>query len=91
MAFYFNVQGLDPLDSATLEVIIDHPEFNLPDGSKSTQLKTESILKVNNGQAFNAEGYRLDHDYELVVGKWTFTVKYLGRVLLVKEFETYLP
>ena len=92
MAFHFNISELPDLgDSMPLTVIIDHPEFIKPDGSKSNQMTKESVAKIRNGKAFRAEGYRFDHDYELVEGKWKFTISYLNKILLVHEFETFLP
>lgn len=92
MAFYFKIKDLPTLvNTIKLTIIIDHPEFNKPDGSISSQINKESLITMINGQAERAEGYKFDHDNELVEGKWVFTIKYLDKVLLVKEFETYLP
>jgi hypothetical protein len=93
MAFYFEISGLPPelSDSIPLTATIDHPEFIKPDGSKSNQMIKESVARIIKGKAYQAQGYRFDHDYELVEGKWKFTIRYLNKTLLVQEFETFLP
>lgn len=70
-----------PVGERVLQTIT-HPVMIKPDGSISTGSRREKVP----GSSFS---YILDHDYELVAGKWQFEYWYKGEKLCGQTFELY--
>lgn len=66
------------LQEDEIEVLyaVEHPEMTLENGKKTRSGTEKMWHRVVDGTAKSMDGYILNHDYELLPGKWTVSVTY---------------
>ncbi len=74
-----------------ITLVITHPEMQLPDGRTLTEQRMTIQALFRNGYANRGSAYRLDKDYEVVTGSWTFSYYINGKRILAQSFELVSP
>ncbi len=85
---FFQVTHL-PKSKAEIELVHvrKSPDMRRPDGTTSHGSKRVFRVTFEGGQtAASFLGFRFDHRYEIVPGKWTFEVTSKGRTLCKQDF-----
>ena len=91
--FHFEINGLPYANGNLLLVTITrvHPTFTLPDGKRSNGGSVVYRLPISRGRADGWATQRLDHNYQLLPGKWHYELKVLGSTLLEQTFDVVAP
>ena len=90
--FRFRIDGMNKnVGVIPLQLIVEHPKMNRPDGSTSTGYSYQVDLKLKDGKVEDKTGYRLNEPFELVEGDWRFVYKFMNKVLMEQKFTTFLP
>jgi hypothetical protein len=82
--FEFRATNLPSPLSLPVEVELDHPVWNLPDGRTSTRETNDSAIASDH---WSYTGYTLEEPWSLVPGPWTFTIVAGGTVLATVTFN----
>lgn len=72
---------------ASVRIEVEHPPFALADGRRTTREAWPSFL----GDEPTYNGWLFEETYELVPGRWTFSVTRNGRVAARQVFEVVGP
>ncbi|HEC19528.1 MAG TPA: DUF3859 domain-containing protein [Gammaproteobacteria bacterium] len=88
--FRFRIEGIDRnVGVIPLQLVVKHPEMKKPDGSTSSGYRYRMDLKLTNGMVEDKTGYRLNEDFEMVEGDWSFEFLFMNKPLLKQQFTTY--
>jgi len=82
----FRIYGLTG-KTVKLRCVVTHPPITRQDGEISTVYEYEKEFDVVEGVVDDGADYYINHDYELVPGKWTRTYYYQDQKILHKEFH----
>jgi len=89
--FRFQIFGIDKnIGVIPLELVVVHPKMKKLDGTVATGYRYNIDLKLNNGSVEDKIGYRINEDFEMVEGDWTFEFLFMNKTLLKQTFTTYL-
>jgi len=91
MAYQYRLSNLPGKGRVKLRRVLMHPEFKLPDGSRSSGSDFMITKKLDRGQVFAYDAYALNEDYEMVEGEWIYQIWYKGKKLVEQKFTTYHP
>ncbi len=86
--FNYVISGAPEFEYASITKVIRYPEPGLKRNSKIVPADTSSLSVPLNRLRYS--GFRFDHDYELVPGKWEFEMSYKGVRLFSKVFTVYI-
>ena len=90
--FRFRIDGMnESVGVIPLELVVEHPKKDPPDGSVSSGYRYGVELKLKNGKVVDQTGYRLNEPFELVEGEWRFEYRFMNKTLLEQKFTTYKP
>lgn len=90
--FRFKIFGMDKsVGVIPLELVVTHPEMKKPDGSLSTGYRYKMDLKLKDGSVEDKTGYRVNEAFEMVEGDWRFEYRFMNKVLIERNFTTFLP
>lgn len=90
MAYQYRLSNLSGR-MVKLRRVLQHPAFNLPDGTISTGSDFTINKRVERGEVFAYDAYALNEDYEMVEGEWIYQIWYKGNKLIENKFTTYHP
>ena len=82
--FEFRTTDLPGPLALPVDVRLDHPQWQLPDGQTSTQETNDSSVSSDR---WSYTGYTLEEPFSLVAGPWTFTILSGDIVLAVVTFN----
>ena len=91
MAYQYRLSNFPHKGRVKLRRVLEHPAFNLPDGTISTGSDFTISKKISRGEVFAYDAYALSEDYEMVEGDWVFQIWYKDKKLVEKKFTTYTP
>ena len=74
----FRIYGLLG-ETVTLKIVVTHPPIKRHDGKIRTNFEYEKEFDVLKGVVSAGGDYYINHDYELVPGKWTRAYYYKGK------------
>jgi len=89
--YELKITGLTAGADATFRKLVAHPPMHMPDGTVSKGYEKTQKTKVwKDGSVHTFQGYRLDHEYERVLGPWRFEF-WNGKTLIASKTLTLIP
>ena len=82
----FRIYGLKG-KSVILKCVVTHPPIRRYDGEIQTSFEYKKSFEIIDGVVDDGADYYVNHEYELVPGKWTRSYFYNGKRILYKEFD----
>lgn len=84
--FKWSANGFQDSDKIKITHLLVHPPIRMPNGKVSEESLETYFYKPVNGMISHTEGYSFTEDYELVDGKYVFSVIYNNKVIIKKTF-----
>ena len=84
----FIAPNLDPVFTTRVTIRIRHPMLAEPGGAATREHSWEAAM---NGSVPNGAGYAFTEPWELVPGRWTFSVMFGGMILAEQAFDVVAP
>jgi len=85
--FRFRISGYPKrIDQAWLRLVVTHPLIIRPNGSRAEGYSYPLSLKVKDGVIEDKSGYKLDNEYEMIAGDWSFQYWNRERMLVEQKF-----
>lgn len=81
--FGFNYKMIADQDALTINRVWRHPPMTDPNGKVWEKQESSVEIPTKETQWF---GYKFEHDFELVKGKWSMTIQHQGEDLFTTEF-----
>jgi hypothetical protein len=89
--YELKITGLSAGGEAAFRKVVAHPPMHMPDGTISRGYdKPERTKAWSDGSVHTFQGFRLDHEYERVLGSWTFEF-WNGTTLIASKTFTLVP